>query len=387
MKKNKQNPIPENGTWTFSFSSQNHAIPIKAELQNDSLFFYNAEEKISFAIHYSLDSFYVDIPNFNSHLEGSIQSDTQLNGVFVKDYVEDYSIPFQASKSNIKKVDLKDKSTFSLKNKYDVSIIDGNKTRKAIGIFALNAGSISASFATETGDNRFLEGAIEDNKLSISRFDGSSLQLFTADIAGDSLINGVFISGKGGNYKWEGVYDPDVELRNPEYLTQLKEGQDYLSFQAVDLNNHPVSLENKRFENKIKIIQITGTWCPNCLDETKYFTELYKEYKDKGVEIIAIAFENGTDTLKILENLKKYKQNNHIEYTLLYGGKASTKSAEAMFPMIQKIMAFPTAIYLNRDNKVEKIYTGFYGPGTGEYYTEYTKNTELFLNKLLNSTN
>lgn len=385
--KNMQENRPDDGKWKFSFISQKHDIPIRAEFYNDSLIFLNASEKIVFAIDYKGDSFYVDIPNFDSHLEGIIQSNTQLKGVFIKDYVEDYSIPFIAYKSDSSVFPLSDGQNASIKNKYDVTFFYGDDTSKGIGLFNQNESVVSASFATETGDKRFLEGIINDIKLSISRFDGSSLQLFTADIVKDSLVNGVYISGKGGNYKWLGEYSPNAELKNPEKLTSLKEGNEYLSFSAIDLDNNLVSLGDEKFKNKVKIIQITGTWCPNCLDETRYFTELYSKYKDQGLEIIAVAFENGTDTLKILENLKKYKLNNNIEYTILYGGSSSSTNAEEVFPMLNKIIAFPTAIYLNRDNKVEKIYTGFYGPGTGEYYNDYTKNTELYLSSLLTEPN
>lgn len=374
---------PENGKWEVTFISQKHDIPVGMTILNDSIFFHNAEETVALAIQYEQDSFYVSIPNFDSHLEGIIQSSTQLNGVFIKDYADDYSISFSAFKTDANVFELEGTNTQTLKHKYAVRIIDGDKKTPSIGLFEQSLNTVTASFAKETGDYRYLEGVVNGDELRISKFDGSSLQLFTATIKGDSLVNGVFISGKGGNYTWDGIASENAELRNPEELTQLKDGFENFDFNLIDLDANPISLSDKQFENKVKIIQITGTWCPNCLDETRYFTQLYSKYKDQGLEIIAVAFENGDDTTKVLEKLKRYKENNNIEYTLLYGGKSSSKNAEEAFPMLTKVMSFPTAIYLDRKNEVKKIYTGFYGPGTGEYYIEYTQNTDNYISSLL----
>ena len=51
--------------------------------------------------------------------------------------------------------------------------------------------------------------------------------------------------------------------------------------------------------------------------------------------------------------------------------------------MLSEIISFPTAIFIGRDGQVKKVHTGFSGPGTGTYYTEYTKETELFIQQLL----
>ena len=52
--------------------------------------------------------------------------------------------------------------------------------------------------------------------------------------------------------------------------------------------------------------------------------------------------------------------------------------------MLNKVMSYPTSLFVDRSGEIVKIHTGFYGPGTGEYYTEYVKETKAFLNHLLN---
>ena len=372
------------GNWKLEFLTQDFKIPISASLHNNILTIINADEKIEMDLVIKKDSFYVSIPNFDSHLEGLVLSNKKLSGFYIKDLVDDYVIPFTANYTQNDRFVSQNDSPEILQPKYNVSIDRGKSTSKAIGLFKQTDKRVVGSFATESGDYRFLEGVVDGNKLSISTFDGSHLFLFTAYIAGDSLINGLYISGKTGNYKWVAVADENFELTDPEKLTSVNKGdKPNLNLKFLSINGDSVSLSDEQFRNKVKIVQITGTWCPNCLDETRYFNTLYSKYNKKGLEIISVAFERGPDMITVLEKLNKYKKDNAIKYTILYGGKSANKDALEVFPYLDKMMSFPTAIYFDKANNVRKIYTGFYGPGTGKYYEDYTATTEKFIEKLL----
>lgn len=375
-----------NGRWKIIFDTQGYKIPIGAILNNNKLTIVNAEEHIEMDIEIKNDSFYVAIPNFNSHFEGIITSNKNISGLYIKDQTNDYVIPFTATNTQSNRFESISENFKSIQSKYEVSIErdGGKRISKAIGLFSQSGKRVFGSFATETGDYRYLEGIIDGDKLNLSTFDGSHLFLFTADIQGDSLINGVYISGKSGNYKWLAVANKDFELRNPEQLTFVKNGADpNVNFKLISTSGDSISLADGRFKDKVKIVQIMGTWCPNCLDETRYFNSLYAKYNNLGLEIVSVAFENGTETTAILDKLNKYKTENNIKYTLLYGGKAGNKYALEVFPYLNKVMSFPTAIYLDKNNAIRKIYTGFYGPGTGKYYEDYTIATERFIEELL----
>ena len=382
--KGEKNLALLNGTWKLEFSTQGYQIPVNATISNNILTIINADEKIETDLVIKKDSFYVTIPNFNSHLEGVILSNKKINGLYIKDLVEDYVIPFTANYTNDDRFVSISEHPSTIKSKYEVSIDRGESTSKAIGLFKQSGKYVVSSFATETGDYRFLEGVIDGSKLNVSTFDGSHLFLFTADIKGDSLINGLYISGKTGNYKWEAVANENFELGDPEKLTSVNKGdKPDLNLKLLSINGDSVSLSDEQFRNKVKIVQIMGTWCPNCLDETRYFNTLYSKYNIHGLEIISVAFERGTDLASILEKLNKYKRDNNIDYTILYGGKSGNKNALEVFPYLDKVMSFPTAIYFDKTNNIRKIYTGFYGPGTGKYYEDYTLKTEKFIEKLL----
>ena len=128
-----------------------------------------------------------------------------------------------------------------------------------------------------------------------------------------------------------------------------------------------------------------GTWCPNCLDESKYYSEFYKNNKDQDLEIVALAFEYLKTPEKAFNNIKRLKQNVGIEYPLLlaqYGSSSKVKANEKL-PMLNHVLSYPTTIFIDKKGDVRKIHTGFNGPATGEKYVEFKKEFEGFVGELL----
>ena len=126
-----------------------------------------------------------------------------------------------------------------------------------------------------------------------------------------------------------------------------------------------------------------GTWCPNCLDETIFFKEIYEKYHKSGLEIIGVAYEKPTTFDDQAKRVQRFIKNEEISYPILIGGGLSDNKVSKDFSMLNKIAAFPTAIYINRKGEVAKIYTGFSGPGTGKIYEKYKKETMAFIEDLL----
>ena len=72
-----------------------------------------------------------------------------------------------------------------------------------------------------------------------------------------------------------------------------------------------------------------------------------------------------------------------MQYDILITQQSGKESAGKVFNALNKISAFPTTIFLNRQHQVVKIHTGFNGPATGAEFELFKYNTEKFLNKLL----
>ncbi|MBI3234575.1 MAG: TlpA family protein disulfide reductase, partial [Bacteroidetes bacterium] len=138
-------------------------------------------------------------------------------------------------------------------------------------------------------------------------------------------------------------------------------------------------------KGKVTIIQIMGSWCPNCMDESTLLQEQYMKYTDKGFNVIALAYEKTTDTALARQRVQRFKQRLKCTYPFLITGKTGKDDASGMFPMLNEIVAFPTTIYIDKKGVIRKVYTGFNGPGTGTYYEksklEMTQYIELLLNE------
>ena len=198
-------------------------------------------------------------------------------------------------------------------------------------------------------------------------------------------MDGVFWSGSHFKTAWRAFKNPQAKLQNADSLTFLKKGYDSFSFRFPDQNGDTVSLADDRFKNKAVIVQIMGSWCPNCLDETNYYKTLYDQYGNLGLEIVALAFERTKTEEKAYKNLQRLVERTGVKYTMLLGGATrETKAAEAL-PMLNHVMSYPTSIFLDKNHKIKRIHTGFYGPSTGEYYTRFVSETEKLVEEMLES--
>jgi hypothetical protein len=57
--------------------------------------------------------------------------------------------------------------------------------------------------------------------------------------------------------------------------------------------------------------------------------------------------------------------------------------AAKTLPMLNKVLSFPTTIFIDRKGIVRQIHTGFSGPGTGIYYDEFVSDFNAFTEKLI----
>ena len=308
-----------------------------------------------------------------------------LSGVWLNYYKgDDYKIPVKASAGKNSRFKTGSTLPSDFESRYKVVFSPGTEdSYNAVGLFKQNKNLLTGTFATETGDYRHLAGNVSGDTMYLSTFDGSHAFLFIAHKT-DSIISGAFYSGTHWKENWVAEKNNTFQLKNADSLTYLKEGYETLSFSFPNNENEQVSLEDAQYENKAVIVQIMGSWCPNCLDETNFFTELYNTYNDKGLEIVALAFERTKNKEKAIQNLKRLKKTTGAEYEILLAGSTREDKAEEKLPMLNHVMSYPTAIFIDKNKNVRRIHTGFYGPSTGKYYEDYVKETKVLIEKMLN---
>lgn len=348
----------------------------------------NADERIVVdEIQIKGDSLKFKMPVFDTEFKCVIKNN-DLEGVWINNYRKEKNIlKFKATFGEVNRFYLvPGKSNPYFEGKWEVTFSPNTKdSSKAIGVFhhTEQTDYLTGTFLTETGDYRFLEGVKSGDKLFLSCFDGSHAFLFTGKMHEGVMIKGSFYSGAHWKEEWTAVQNPDFQLRNADEITILKNPDEKINISFPDLNKKTVSLTDKKFENKPVIIQVMGSWCPNCMDESAYLSGVYEKFKKDGLEIIALAFEKTADFEKAKTQVSRLIKRYKINYTVLLTQQIGKDKASESLSFVNKISAFPTTIFLNKEHKVVKILTGFNGPATGNAYIEFQQLTEALIRQLV----
>ena len=374
----------KSGLWQGELAMNDRLfIPFQLKVENGGkkIYVINDTEELLMNAHAKKDSIYLHFPIQDAEVIFKLEK----NGESARGYWINYNkkvqqrIPFTLT-WNISQRFPQMHPTKPIESLFDgtweVTFQPGTKEEeKAIGIFKAGKDTeIAGTFLTETGDYRFLAGNRSGQRLSISTFNGSWAMLFEAEMHSDTL-KGKFYSGVSYASDWIAVRNPDAKLRNEASLTYVVNDQKVNTADMVQLNGAGFSLKSN--EGKVIVLQIMGTWCPNCLDEVQFMSKLHKGYEQFGLEIIALAYEVGTDEKQTRKKLKAFKKKIGMEYDLVLAGKSSKDVASAQFPMLNGIMSFPTTIIIGKDGKVLHVHTGYSGPATGPAHKELTDKIQL----------
>ncbi len=144
------------------------------------------------------------------------------------------------------------------------------------------------------------------------------------------------------------------------HARQLAVKDDKFKFSFSDLNGKAVADTDERFKGKVVFVEIWGTWCGTCRETGPRMIELNEKYKDKGLEIVGVAFEKSSKEAARIETIKKYVDEHKIKHTILHGG--SVPMAHVKFSTLRDFKYFPTGILIGRDGLVKKLYDGFNAP-------------------------
>ena len=364
----------------------NQTLPFLFKVKDaNNLEIYNADEVISVdEIIYKNDSVYIQTPVFEGYIVAKIENQ-KLTGSFVKESL-DRIVPFKAEKKSTRFKDELSKPKTNISGNWETIFSQNSKADRYIakGIFNQKGNNITGTFRTTTGDYRYLEGIISGDSLKLSTFDGAHAFLFTAKVT-DSTMVGNFYSGNHWKEPFVAKLNNDYKLPHEDNLTYLKDGYDKFDFSFPDETGKLISLSDKRFQNKIILAQIMGTWCPNCLDESKYYVNYLKENPNKDIEIVALAFEVAKTKEKAFDRIKRLKNRIGIKYPVLladFGNIADKKLAAKKLPMLNHIISYPTTIFIDKKGEVRKIHTGFNGPATGQNYLDFKDEFEKFIKQL-----
>lgn len=382
----------QQGNWTARIHRPDGTdIPFvfdwKTEKGKPVWYIKNAGEKIrvdNFEI--TGDSFFVQMPVFESQFRFVLKNNS-INGYWMKrGAVNSLQLPMSASPGDNRFL-TDSKADFNISGRWAVSFSGKSAIRKSIGEFNNQGDFLTGTFLNATGDYRYLEGVVSKDSLWLSSFDGENAFLFKAKIEDNRTIsNGIFYSGAKGKQEWTATKDSNAVVPLESVAMFVKPGAESLDFSFKDLDGKLISINSERFKNKVVIVQLMGSWCPNCMDETAFLSEYYNKNRYRGVEIIALAYEYTTDWERSVRSLRKFQQRFNVQYPILNTEVTvqDTLRTEKTLRQLTPIKFFPSSIIIDKKGKIRKLDTGFNGPGTGIHHLAYKKVFEETIDALLN---
>lgn len=243
-------------------------------------------------------------------------------------------------------------------------------------------GHCVSTIETTLGDYRYLNGRTEhDASFFLSCFDGAHAFLFKAQLAKDGSLSGDFWSGDSWHETWTAVRDDSARLPDPFRLTNFNENVKLDELAFPDLGGKQRKLAE--FPGKARVLVAFGSWCPNCNDEAEFLRELDDKYRARGLSIVGLAFELTGNRERDAKQVKIYAERHKLTFPLLVAGTSDKEAASKAFPLLDKVRAYPTTLFVRRDGTVRAVHQGYSGPATGAEHTKLRDDFERLIEELL----
>ncbi len=375
------------GSWRMALTVQDaKELPFIFTTTKKGIEIHNAEERIPITdITIKDDSITIKMDVYEGVLKGKFTDENTITGEFAKVSLDRF-VPFTATYGETKRFpNEKEEANTNITGNWETVFSPNVEADRYIakGIFQQEGNIVTGTFRTTTGDYRYLEGTLNGDQLQLSTFDGAHAFLFTATVT-DSTMTGEFQSGNHWKEPFTAKRNENYELPDAKSLTYIKEGYDEFNFSFPDVDGNMISVSDENLKDKVRIVQIMGTWCPNCLDESTYYSNYAKNNPD--VKFIAVAFEYAKTKEKAFNNIKRLQQRLHIPYPIVLAqfGTSDKKKAQEKLPMLNHVLSYPTTIFIDKKGNVRRIHTGFNGPATGDKYFDFVNDFENFVSELKN---
>ncbi len=382
------NILPQGKLWRGVFKHEKAGIPIQFVINpNNELIVKNDEEFLNFsAIETKGDSTVYESAYFSSCFILSSVNDSTLEGQWInKKRDVPQSIYVKATSNSSYRFKPAENPFINISGSHKFMFLDEDGEAEETNVLKLeqNKFMLTGSLLTETGDYRFLEGIVRNDSMFLSTMDGTHLMYFEGLIENEK-ITGQFLAGSSYSQNWTAELNVPVELSSPESITKMVPGSQF-DFSFPDENGNIVSMSDERFTDKVLLVSIMGTWCSNCLDESRFLKEINDEFPSDKISIVALDYELIGDSSKVIQNIKKYKRNMNIDFPILLAATLSSKDvASKTLPALNGIFSYPTLLVLNKKHEVIKIHTGFNGPATGkDNYDAFTRKYRNLISELI----
>ena len=136
-------------------------------------------------------------------------------------------------------------------------------------------------------------------------------------------------------------------------LKATQTGRQAINFVKIDKEGKTIDLQ--KYKGKYVLLDFWGSWCGPCRASHPHLKNLYQQYKDKGFEILGIAYENGASLPEQKKSWLKAITEDGLPWTQLLNNEGAEKQ-----DIVKRygISAFPTKILLDKEGKILARYTG-----------------------------
>lgn len=242
---------------------------------------------------------------------------------------------------------------------------------------------LTGSIQWPSGDQRYLAGEVSGRDFALSTFDGNQGSVWKGRVEEGRLAGASFNASSAKPNPWtarrQGAAPADA-VAAIGHETALPRDFD---FTFPDTNGKPVSLNDPRYRDKVVIVTIGGTWCPNCHDEAAFLAPYYLKNRARGLEVIGLQFEYIDDPARSARQNKRFAARYNIPYPLLIAGASTPESTKKALPQLGGVKVYPTTIFIDRKGKIRAIHTGYAGPATGALNKKMERDFDALVRKLL----
>ncbi len=370
------------GVWEASVIVNGLEIPFRLELAGEGPnlrgWFFNGDEKVpSTSGRFENGSLVLSFDQYASQLKATLR-DGRLEGRYDRSGRAGY--PFRAQRFTPDPVTA-DTPIPAITGLWEIAVASPKGESAWRFIVRQSGAAAAAAILRVDGDTGTLSGSFRDGKFVLSHFSGGRPALLEVTPASDGTLQ-LVLNGKSltatrpAEARAKGLPPPADSSRH----TGVKDPQEPFRFRFPDLGGRLVAESDARFRGKVVLVNITGSWCPNCHDEAPFLAELYRKYRDRGLEIVALSFEEA-EQLQDPTRLRAFLRQYGIDYTVLLAGEPA--EAKDKLPQAVNWNAWPTTFFLGRDGRVRKVHAGFPSRASGEFYREAKEEFTTLIERLL----
>ncbi len=261
------------------------------------------------------------------------------------------------------------------------------KVEKLTGVLTEKGAALTGTLLSVTGDYGALHGWFDGETFLLTVFDGVHVYRYDGELLPDGTLAGEYRSRTFPPVSFrarrlEGG-PAETYLPRPSDVVRAKDPRAPFRFAYPDADGKVVSSEDARFAGKPMVVEIMGTWCPNCFDEAPLLRDLYAAYGPSGLEVVALSFEYTDDVARNRRQVKRFLERHGIRYPVLIAGTTANSRASEAVGQIEGFEGYPTTLFLDRAHRIVGTHSGFEGPATGPLHRKVTRDFEERVKALL----